>query len=116
MVAVAQLEQELELPKELDEPWEFLQHRFGCASKSGNVTSNVINNFDKNGQYVYRVNEGFPDVVPSEEAFMRIMREVEAHVRHFLSSPASLSIMGRLLPINPCRLRPFRYITMWYWP
>ncbi|KAJ4393035.1 hypothetical protein N0V93_002241 [Gnomoniopsis smithogilvyi] len=79
VVSVAQLEQELELPVELDEPWEFLQRRFGCASKSGNVTSNVVHNFDVNGRYVYKVNEGFPDVVPSEEAFMRIMREVEAH-------------------------------------
>lgn len=80
VVSVAQLEQELELPRELDEPWEFLQRRFGCLSKSGNVTSNVIHNFDVNGQYVYKVNEGFPDVVPSEEGFMRIMREVETHV------------------------------------
>ncbi|KAH8890621.1 hypothetical protein GQ53DRAFT_794661 [Thozetella sp. PMI_491] len=78
VVRVAQLERELEIPPELDEPWPYLQRHFGCTSQSGNVTSSLVLNFDIHGNHVFKINTGLPDAVTSaEEAFSRIVREVE---------------------------------------
>ncbi|KAI1381467.1 hypothetical protein F4677DRAFT_126953 [Hypoxylon crocopeplum] len=78
VVRVAQLEQCVDLPVELVEPWEYLQRHFGCASQSGNNTSNLVLNFDVNGQHTYKINTGMSETITSgEEAFGRIFYDVE---------------------------------------
>ncbi|KAH7318230.1 hypothetical protein B0I35DRAFT_237799 [Stachybotrys elegans] len=78
VVKVAQLETIVELPLELVEPWAYLQRHFGCRSDSGNITSNMTLNFDSNEEYVHRINANLnKTIMDSEEAFSRIMREVE---------------------------------------
>lgn len=85
VVRAAQLEKEVDLPAELVEPWEYLQRHFGCASQSGNNTSSLVLNFDDEGRYVYKINEGLSEMVTtSEEAFARIFYEVEILVCSFV--------------------------------
>ncbi|KAI9707934.1 MAG: hypothetical protein M1820_004353 [Bogoriella megaspora] len=78
VVRVAQLEKEVTLPEELVAPWESLQRHFGCASDSGNNTSNLVLNFDVDGMYVFKANTAMPySIVSAEEAFARIFNETE---------------------------------------
>ncbi|KFA81405.1 hypothetical protein S40288_11738 [Stachybotrys chartarum IBT 40288] len=78
VVKVAQLEKTIPLPNELEMPWLWLQEHFGCSSPSGNITSNLLLNFDLTGRYVYRINTGVSQVVTSaEDAFARIFYQVE---------------------------------------
>lgn len=94
VVAIAQLERELDLPIELVEPWGPLQRHFGCKSESGNLTSNVLHNFDAGGRYVYKANAALPHILRSEENFMQIMVEVETKVR-----PRVFTVLRKLLII-----------------
>lgn len=78
VVRVAQLETVVDLPKELAEPWTYLQRHFGCTSQSGNNTSNLVLNFDVKGRYVFKINTGMSRMVLlAEEAFARIFYDVE---------------------------------------
>lgn len=81
VVRVAQLEQVVDLPDELLVPWQLLQQHFGCESHSGNVTSNILLNFDDSGAYIFRINPQLSHTIRStEENFFRIFRDVELHV------------------------------------
>ncbi|KAI0381402.1 hypothetical protein F5Y04DRAFT_280934 [Hypomontagnella monticulosa] len=78
VVRAAQLEKVVDLPIELEDTWTYLQRHFGCQSQSGNNTSNLVLNFDTNGQHIYKINTGMSDLVTSgEEAFGRIFYDVE---------------------------------------
>ncbi|KAI1745730.1 hypothetical protein F4680DRAFT_443200 [Xylaria scruposa] len=67
VVKAAQDERQLAFPVELDMPWQYLQRRFNITSPSGNVIANAICNLSPQGQVVYSINEGMPDVVRSTE-------------------------------------------------
>ncbi|KAI9164170.1 hypothetical protein HJFPF1_05810 [Paramyrothecium foliicola] len=78
VVKVAQLEVSVDLPAQLVEPWNYLQRYFGCTSQSGNNMSNIVLNFDCDGNYVNHINIGLPElIVSSEETFARVFYEVE---------------------------------------
>lgn len=80
VVSAAQVEQRVDIPAELDEPWAYLQRHFACPSESGNNMSNLVLNFDDQlgGQHILKINTGMPDVITSaEEQFARIFYEVE---------------------------------------
>ncbi|CAI0645391.1 unnamed protein product [Colletotrichum noveboracense] len=78
VVKVAQMETQVDLPEELVLPWKYMQRRFDCASDAGNTTSNLILNFDVDGEYMFRANTGMtPHIVAAEEAFARIFHETE---------------------------------------
>ena len=78
VVRVAQLEKVVDLPPELSRPWDHLQRYFGCASESGNNTSNLVLNFDEHESHVFQINTGLShSVLSAEEAFARIFRDVE---------------------------------------
>ncbi|RMZ72078.1 Indoleamine 23-dioxygenase [Pyrenophora seminiperda CCB06] len=79
VVKVAQLEKVVELPVELTMPWESMQRHFGCPSDGGNVTCNLLLNFDKTGSYIYKINTGMaPRILAAEEAFSRIFYDLES--------------------------------------
>lgn len=78
VVKVAQLEEVIDIPPELNVPWTYLQRHFGCTSESGNNTSNLILNFDLYGNHVFQINTGLSHSIRSaEESFARIFFEVE---------------------------------------
>ncbi|KAF5135149.1 hypothetical protein E5D57_005793 [Metarhizium anisopliae] len=78
IVKVAQDEKIVDFPAELDIPWGYLQKHFGLAADSGNNTSNVLLNYDENGQRAYKINHEISDLVTStEEAFFRLFLDVE---------------------------------------
>ncbi|KAI0019189.1 hypothetical protein F4780DRAFT_793684 [Xylariomycetidae sp. FL0641] len=78
VVKVAQQGKAIDIPAELEEPWEYLQRHFGCASQSGNNTSNLILNFDVTSHHVFKIHTGMPPWITSgEEAFARIFYCVE---------------------------------------
>lgn len=63
VVKVAQLEQFVELPPELVQPWTFLQRHFGCTSSAGNLMANMVLNFhcDALGTGpIFRINTSIP--------------------------------------------------------
>ncbi|KAF2851999.1 hypothetical protein T440DRAFT_393374 [Plenodomus tracheiphilus IPT5] len=79
VVLVAQREKSIDLPLELVEPWELMQKHFGCPSASGNLTSNILLNFDIDGKHIYKINTGLNnDVIAAEETFARVFHEVES--------------------------------------
>ena len=67
VVKVAQEEKFIDLPPELELPWFFLRRRYGITSQGGNVTSNFLYNFNKEGQIVYEINCGMPEIIKSAE-------------------------------------------------
>ncbi|RKK82356.1 hypothetical protein BFJ69_g3281 [Fusarium oxysporum] len=78
IVKVAQDEKLVDFPAELDVPWSHLQRHFGLAADSGNNTSNVLLNYNENGERAYRINLDISDLVTStEEAFFRLFWDVE---------------------------------------
>ncbi|KAH7324732.1 hypothetical protein B0I35DRAFT_406506 [Stachybotrys elegans] len=79
VVKVAQMEQIVDVPIELDEPWTHLQKHFGCESQSGNIMSNMLLNFDAHGQHMFKANMGMtPEMVAAEESFARIFHHAES--------------------------------------
>lgn len=79
---VAQNEKVIDFPLELDAPWPYLQRMFGVSAESGNNTSNVLHNFNANGQRVYKINVGMSKLIrSSEESFFRVFYYVEVLVR-----------------------------------
>lgn len=64
---LAQEEQVVEIPEQLNVPWEYLKRRFGVTSQGGNVTSNYLCNFDKKAQIVYPINPGMSEIIQSAE-------------------------------------------------
>lgn len=75
---MAQQEKTVDLPRELEVPWPYLQRHFGVTADCGNNTANVLLNFDERENRVYRINVGLGDpVASSEETFFRIFRDVE---------------------------------------
>lgn len=80
VVSAAQLEKNVNIPAELEEPWAYLQRHFGCPSDSGNNMSNLVLNFDTDagGEHVLKINTGMPEMITSaEEQFSRIFYEME---------------------------------------
>lgn len=87
VVSAAQLEQEVDVPAELREPWAYLQRHFACPSESGNNMSNLVLNFDDQlgagggggqARHMLKINTGMPGaIVSAEEQFARIFYEVE---------------------------------------
>ena len=97
VVKVAQLEQVAKLPAELVEPWVCLQRLFGCTSESGNNTSCLVLNCDDKGKEVYQINVALPERIrTSEEAFVRILHDVEVLVCTYLYSRLPLAMALRL--------------------
>jgi hypothetical protein len=97
VVKVAQLEQVANLPAELVEPWTCLQRLFGCTSESGNNTSCLVLNCDDKGKEVYQINVGLSERIrSSEEAFVRILHDVEVLVRTQLYSHLAIAVTLRL--------------------
>lgn len=83
---VAQAEEFLTFPQELDAPWEHLQRSFGLTSTGGNITSNVLLNVNERGERVFKINMLMSEVVQSsEDAFYLMFHGVELAVRCFLS-------------------------------
>lgn len=80
VVSVAQLEQTIDIPEELDQPWKHLQRHFRCPSDSGNNMSNLVLNFDDQvgEEHILKINTGMPESIVSAEAkFVRVFYEVE---------------------------------------
>ncbi|EFE33750.1 uncharacterized protein ARB_07215 [Trichophyton benhamiae CBS 112371] len=67
VVEFAQREQVLELPPELDLPWDYLQRNFGVTAASGNNTANVLLNINKRGERVYKINVAMSSLIRSSE-------------------------------------------------
>lgn len=67
MVKVAQEEKLIDFPPELDLPWNFIRRRYNIKSQGGNVTSNYLCNFGKEGQLVYEINSGMAENIRSAE-------------------------------------------------
>lgn len=81
VVKIAQLEKVVDFPPELDAPWAYLQRNFGVISEGGNITSNVLHNFNEKGERVYKINVGMSELVrSSEETFFRMFYDVEVLV------------------------------------
>ncbi|KAI9150537.1 Methyltransferase gedG [Paramyrothecium foliicola] len=78
IVRVAQIETKLDIPQELDVPWQYLQKHFGCAAESGNNTANVLHNFDGGGQMRFRISIGVSEQISStESSFFSIFHNIE---------------------------------------
>ncbi|KAG8209225.1 15-hydroxyprostaglandin dehydrogenase (NAD(+)) protein [Trichophyton interdigitale] len=78
VVKFAQRERILELPPELDLPWDYLQRNFGITAASGNNTANILLNINKRGERVYKINASMPKLIrSSEETFFRIFLDIE---------------------------------------
>ncbi|KAK9424052.1 putative indoleamine 2,3-dioxygenase [Seiridium unicorne] len=78
VVKVAQAETDVTFPMELELPWFYLQKHFGITAASGNNTANVLLNFDKNGDRIYKINVGMSDLIQtSEDIFFRMFRDIE---------------------------------------
>ncbi|KAK8139035.1 hypothetical protein PG984_002415 [Apiospora sp. TS-2023a] len=72
VVKAAQREKTLELP------WPYLQRHFGCRAEAGNLTSNIVHNFDEKGELVYKINVGMSDLIQSsEDTFFRMLYDLE---------------------------------------
>lgn len=72
------MEKIIDFPPELDAPWPYLQENFGLTADSGNNTANVLLNFDKRGERVYKINVGMSDLIQSsEDVFFRMFFDVE---------------------------------------
>ena len=83
VVKVAQREKIIDFPPELVAPWPFLQRNFGVTAESGNLTSNVLLNFDEWGNRVYKTNVGRSDqIMSAEDTFFRMMYTLEQRVSH----------------------------------
>ncbi|PQE26176.1 Indoleamine 23-dioxygenase protein [Rutstroemia sp. NJR-2017a BBW] len=67
IVKLAQEEQVVDIPEELNVPWEYLKRRYGVTSQGGNVTSNYLCNFDTKAQIVYPINPGKSDLIQLAE-------------------------------------------------
>lgn len=67
IVKLAQEEQVLDFPEQLNLPWEYLKRQFGVTSPGGNVTSNYLCNFDKKAQIVYPINPDMSDTIKLAE-------------------------------------------------
>ncbi|KAJ5903316.1 hypothetical protein N7504_005699 [Penicillium tannophilum] len=67
VVKVAQEEKLIDFPPELDLPWNFIRRRYNIKSQGGNVTSNYLCNFGKEGQLVYEINSGMAENIRSAE-------------------------------------------------
>ncbi|EEP76193.1 predicted protein [Uncinocarpus reesii 1704] len=78
VVKVAQSETVINFPAELDAPWPYLQRNFGVDADSGNNTSNVLLNFDVNGERIYKINVGLSEVIrSSEDVFFKMFYDLE---------------------------------------
>ncbi|KAI0412803.1 hypothetical protein F5X98DRAFT_391481 [Xylaria grammica] len=79
VVKVAQLEEAVDLPAELELPWPYLQRYFGFKADSGNHTSNVLSNFDEDGVRAFTFNSTLPvDIQSTEEGFFRLLHDIES--------------------------------------
>ncbi|KAK6209348.1 hypothetical protein LQW54_006335 [Pestalotiopsis sp. IQ-011] len=64
--------------RELEAPWPYLQRYFDFAADSGNLTSNILHNFNERGERVYKVNVGLSNLITSsEDAFSRMFYDME---------------------------------------
>jgi hypothetical protein len=78
IVKLAQHEQVVAFPPELDLPWSFLRRRYGVTSPGGNLTSNYFCNFDAKGQLVYPINVGLSETITTAEyLFAHIFPAIE---------------------------------------
>ncbi|KAI0403700.1 hypothetical protein F4802DRAFT_607951 [Xylaria palmicola] len=79
VVKVAQVEDVVVLPAELDFPWPYLQRYFGFEADSGNHTSNVLLNFGEDGMRAFIFNSTLPlEIQSTEEAFFRLLHDIES--------------------------------------
>lgn len=80
-VRAAQREDVVFVPEALQMPWLKMQKHFGLECQSGNIMSNIVLNFDREGNHMLKINQGLPEYITStEEAFSRILYEVEVFV------------------------------------
>ncbi|KAI0889718.1 uncharacterized protein GGS22DRAFT_183061 [Annulohypoxylon maeteangense] len=78
VVKVAQAEDVVDLPPELELPFPYLQRYYGLISDSGNHTSNVLLNFNERGERVFKFTIALPPQIQStEEAFFKLLYDVE---------------------------------------
>ncbi|POS77452.1 hypothetical protein DHEL01_v204158 [Diaporthe helianthi] len=78
VVKVAQEELTVDLPLELDIPWLYLQRTFGVEADVGNHTSNVLLNFDKRRERIFKVNVTLNEEIQrAEDSFFWLFYDVE---------------------------------------
>lgn len=96
IVKVAQEEKFVTPPVELEIPWIFLRRRYGIESQGGNAMSNLYCNFDTDRRFVYLVNSGMPEPIPSAECkFVNSFTDAERQVcTSVVCLPEKLLTMG----------------------
>ncbi|KAI2473630.1 hypothetical protein F4781DRAFT_379654 [Annulohypoxylon bovei var. microspora] len=78
VVKVAQIEEVVDLPPELQLPFPYLQRYYGVISDSGNHTSNVLLNFNERGERAFKFTIALsPAIQSTEEAFFKLLYDVE---------------------------------------
>ncbi|KAI0502774.1 hypothetical protein F5B22DRAFT_58276 [Xylaria bambusicola] len=78
VVKQAQNEIMLDFPMELNVPWSYLQRHFELSGESGNMTSNILLNFDQCGKRFYKVNiTDSYKIATAEDIFSRIFFNIE---------------------------------------
>ena len=81
LVKVVQDEKVIVFPPQIDITWAYLQRHFGVESDSGSNTSNVLHNYNENGERAYKINVDIsPLVTSTEDAFFRMFYDVEVMV------------------------------------
>lgn len=72
------------MPLELDVPWSYLQRKFGVYADSGNNTANVLLNFNRRGERIYRINVSLDEKIRrAEDKFFWLFYDVEVKVSLF---------------------------------
>ncbi|CAG8977803.1 hypothetical protein HYALB_00010888 [Hymenoscyphus albidus] len=100
IVKLAQEEQVVNMPAQLDVPWEYLKRRFGVTSPGGNITSNYLCNFNNKAQLVYQINPSiynFAHLLPA-------MEEQALQIYHVITESIQQHTIGdRKAPLQTLR-------------
>jgi hypothetical protein len=81
IVTAAQDEKHIELPVQLDLPWNYLQKYYGFKSPAGNVRSHFVCNTDKKKKLLYATCANRAEwIKDSEENFTYLFRDIEDKV------------------------------------
>lgn len=101
VVKIAQLETIVDFPPELDIPWPYLQQMFGIEADSGNITANVLHNYDMNGERVYKINVSMSKPIrDAEDVFFRVFYDIEELVSQRPKRSMLLAVSLTRLNIN----------------
>lgn len=72
-VKVAQYDENVDLPPELEMPWLYLQQSFEVTADSDIDTANVLNNLDEGGEIAHEINVDMPELTMTLEGSLFAM-------------------------------------------